>query len=132
MQEEAKIYIEKLGSEYLTSVQLLSEEFACATAAIARNDLEALEKHIKFQQDLCARLLALDRLHEPPSANSAVWSSVQVALRTLIRNKQIYSKLLVTSSLSHQVLLTLCNAYNDSSSHAAERSPIARSLSCEI
>lgn len=132
MREEAEIYIEKLGSEYLTSVQLLSEEFACATAAIARNDLEALEKHIEFQQNLCARLLSLDRLNEPLSANSAVWSSVQEALRTLIRNKQIYSKLLVASGRSHQVLLTLCKAYNGSLSNPDESNPVARSLSCEV
>jgi hypothetical protein len=131
MQPEAKIDIEKLGSEYLMCVQSLSEELACATAAIARNDIESLEKHIESQQKLCAQFLSLDRFHHPRE-NSAAWSRVRGALRTLIQNNQVYSKLLATSSRSHQVLLTLCNAYTDSSSHTADRNPIARTLSCEV
>jgi hypothetical protein len=131
MQQEATIDIEKLASEYLLCVQSLSEELACATVAIAHNDVKALERHVESQQRLCAQLLALDGSPRLLSANSTTWPVIRAAWRALIRNKQIYSKLLAISGHSHQVLLKLCKAYGDSPSHAAEQNPIARSLSCE-
>ena len=121
MQQEATIDLEKLASEYLLCVQSLSEELACATDAIAHNDIKALERHIESQQKLCAQLLALDRFPQLLSANSTTWPAIRATWRTLIRNKQIYSKLLAISGHSHQVLLTLCKAYRDTPSHAAEQ-----------
>jgi hypothetical protein len=132
MQPEKKLDVEKLASEYLTSVQSLSEEIAGAVSAIARNDLEALKKHIGSQQRLSSRLLELDSSRHYLSANPAVWAPIASALQTLIRNNRVYSALLVFSGCSHRILLTLCKAYNDSSSQAADRSQAAPTLSCEV
>lgn len=123
--------IEKLGVEYLTLIQLLSEELACATAAIARNDLEALKKHVESQQILCAQLLALDNSRHRLQASPAL-SSVQNALRTLKQNNRIYSALLAASGRSHQVILALCKAYQVSSHHVSEQVRSACTLSCEV
>jgi Mg2+ and Co2+ transporter CorA len=131
MQPKATIDIEKLGTEYLTLVELLSDELARATAAIARNDLEALKKHIESQQNVCAQLLALVNSRPYLRANSPL-SSVKDMLRTLIQNNRVYSALLATSGRSHQVILTLCKAYQESSCHGSERTQSARTLSCEV
>jgi hypothetical protein len=132
MQFEATIDEEKLGSEYLITVQSLGEELASATAAIARNDIEALESHIASQQKLCDQLLSLNKLGHPLRVDSAAWSSVAGALQTLLRNNQVYSKLLATSGRAHQLLLTLCRAYKDSSKHVAEQDSNTQALSCEV
>jgi hypothetical protein len=132
MQPEETIEIGSIGSEYLKSIQSLSEELACAADAIARNDVKALEKHIEVQQTLCAHLLSLDRFRQLLHADHATWNTISDALRTLNRNNQIYSKLLAASGQSHRVLLTLCKTYVDSSSHVAERTPVVRALSCEV
>jgi hypothetical protein len=129
MRPEATIDRQKLASEYLITVQSLSEELARATAAIARNDVDALEKHIETQQRLCAQLLSLVS-HHPVREGLAGWHPVPGVLRTLVRNNQVYSTLLETSGRSHRVLLTLCKSYKDSSNHAADRD--ARKLSCEV
>jgi hypothetical protein len=131
MQPKATIDIEKLGTDSLTLVQSLSEELAGATAAIARNDLEALKKHVESQQKLCAQLLSLGKSHHPLRANSAS-SSVKDALRTLIQNNRVFSVLLATSGRSHQIILTLCKAYQDSSCGVSGRTQSARTLSCEV
>jgi hypothetical protein len=132
MQLKATIDKEKFGSEYLIVVQSLSEELVGATAAIARNDVGALEKHIESQQKLCAQLLSLEELRQLLQTNSAAWTSVICALRTLVQNNRVYETLLTTSGRSHRVLLALCKSYKDSSSHAADRDQIAGKLSCEI
>ncbi len=132
MQPEATIETGRSGPEYLTSIQSLSEELAYATAAIARDDIEGLEKHIDAQQSLCAQLHTLLKSAKKPPASQAARTSLNRALLSLARNNQVYSKLLVASGRSHGALLTLCKAYNDNSSHAAEQVSIARSLSCEV
>lgn len=124
--------IGKLASEYLLAVQLLSEELAWATVAIAENDLWALEKHIAAQQTLCAQLLCFGKTQRHLFTNASTQSAVTAAWQQLLRNKQIYAKLLATSGRAHQVLLTLCKTYEGSSSHAADQALIARSLSCEV
>jgi hypothetical protein len=131
MQPETKLDIEKLGSELLTCVQSLSDEIVRATSAIARNDLDALLKHIEFQQRLCTQLLAFDSSRHHLRASTA-WGSIQNALRTLARNNSVYAALLVFSGRSHQILLTLCRAYGESSSQAADRRQTAPTLSCEV
>jgi hypothetical protein len=132
MQSKTTIVEEKLGSEYLTSIRSLGEELAYATAAIARNDIEALEKHIASQQELCNQLLSLDKFIDYLRETPAAWSSVKEALRTLMRNNQVYSRLLTHSGRSHQVLLTLCKAYKGSWKQVAEQDPSTRTLSCEV
>ena len=132
MQLKATIDKEKLGSEYLIVVQSLSEELACATVAIARNDIEALDKHIAAQQTICAQLLSLATSRQQLQANPVAWSSVTCVLRTLIHNNMVYSALLAASGRSHQVVLALCRVYKESSAHAADQDQITRTLSCEV
>jgi hypothetical protein len=131
MQSKATIVQRKFGSEYLTSIRSLSDELACATAAIARNDIEALENHIASQQELCDQLLSLDKFRHYLRETPTAWSSLREALRTLIRNNQVYSKLLTHSGRSHQVLLTLCKTYKGSWKQVAGQDPNTRTLSCE-
>ena len=132
MQPETNLDVEKLASEYLTSVQSLSAEIAGATSAIARNDLTALVKHVESQQRLCNRLLALELSRHHLRADPAVWISITNAMRTLASNNKIYSVLLVFSGRSHQAMLTLCRAYNDSSNQVAGQNQLSRALSCEV
>jgi hypothetical protein len=132
MQLKATIDEEKLSSEYLITVRSLSKELASATAAIARNDIEALESHIASQQKLCDQLLSLNKPGHPLRVDSVAWPSLADALQTLFRNNQIYSKLLTASGRANQVLLTLCRAYKDSSKHVAEQDSNTQVLSCEV
>jgi len=131
MRPKATIEIEKLGTEYLILVRSLSEELACAIAAISRNDLEALKKHVESQEALCAQLLAISK-SRPLQANSAALSTAQNVFHALIQTNRAYAALLETSGRSHQVLLMLCKTYKDSSCHASERAQRACSLSCEV
>lgn len=132
MESEAPIDIGKLASEYLSCIQSLSEELACATVAIAENNLPALEAHIAAQQTLCAQILVFDKMQSQLMAYTSTQSAVTAAWQHLLRNKQVYAKLVAASGRAHHVLLTLCRTYDDSSSHAADQALSARSLSCEV
>lgn len=132
MQPETKFDLEEIASKYLASVQSLTEEISGATAAIARNDIESLVKHIESQQKFCAQLLTLDSYRSHLSSNPLAWCPILSALRTLVQRNQVFSALLAYSGRSHRILLTLCNAYNDSASHPTDRSQSPSTLSCEV
>jgi hypothetical protein len=132
MQPETKLDLKKIVSEYLATVQSLSEEICGATAAIARNDLKALVGHIESQQKLSAQLLALDAYHPHLRSDPVVWFPILSALRKLAQHNRVYSALLAYSGRSQRILLTLCNAYNESCSHASGQSQDTPKLSCEV
>ena len=129
---KTKIGEDNFGLLYLASIQSLSEELAHATAAIARNDIAALEGHIAAQQNLCAQLLTLNRTYGPLRQDCTAWSAVAAALQTLKQHNRVYATLLAMSARSHRALLALCRAYKNASSHSADQDPTLRKLSCEV
>jgi DNA-binding GntR family transcriptional regulator len=126
---QTKVDKKEFGLLYLATIQSLSEELAHATAAIARNDLAALERHIAAQQGLCAQLFMLQRTFHPLMRDCSTWPTIAAALRTLKQRNRVFSTLLAMSGRSHRVLLALCNAF---SSRSADRDLTVRKLSCEV
>jgi hypothetical protein len=121
---------DKLGSQYLATIQSLSGELAGATAAIGRNDISALERHVEAQQDLCAQILGMLKLHPSLPEECCGLPPIISALRELRQNNRVYSALLTMSGRSHRVLMALCNSYRGSC-NSVDHTPTSRKLSCE-
>lgn len=123
---------EPLGSQLLDSVQLLCGAFAGATAAIARNDVSDLEKHIETQETACATLLSLEQDFSLLMKDPRTRHELARVFQNLAREKRSYSRLLSTSAAFHKVMLALCGSYKDAASHNFDPRQNSRGLSCEV
>jgi hypothetical protein len=114
----------------VADIRQLCVEFQQAIAALASDDLPALEAGIEAQDQLANKLQ--DWFHAQPSNQQAQIKINPADLRELINLTRVYSSLLTSSIRTVRLRTALCRTYQQQFPTALPQSENVPSLSCEV
>lgn len=130
MPSELSLQTESSHATCVADIRQLCVEFQQAIAALACDDLPALEAGIENQENLAAKLQ--DWFRSQPLCALPEIKINPSDLRELINLTRVYSSLLTRSIRTVRLRTALCRTYQQQFSTALPQPETTPSLSCEV